>query len=196
MNSDPGFFLELIEAHLTCYAALLPKCLYPTVAAQAMGVPVPTLRAWLKRGSEELSRMVEEGRDTPAPAEALYVRLLAVHRQAGALSQAKAVQTIKDAAQTDWQAAAWLLERRWPRAWSARERKKQAEARERIKDLEQQLAVLKSSQQTYRPESTKELDAALEELGGVFADDDEAEQQALDAAVKELAAVINAGIAG
>lgn len=130
-----------------------------------MGVPVKTLYQWLKRGAKELARMVEAGVEEPAPAEALYVSLLAAHRQTNALTQARALHTINEAARSNWQAAAWLMERRWPAAWSARERKQQAEARERIKDLEKQVTVLQAAQAECDPESEERLAEAWAEFG-------------------------------
>jgi hypothetical protein len=37
-----------------------------------------------------------------------------------ALSEARAVVLILRAAQTDWRASAWWLERRWPERWGRR----------------------------------------------------------------------------
>jgi transposase len=78
-------------------AAGVPKA----VAARAVSVSERSVERWLGDG---LRDRVEEAR-------------AAGQEQADATSEARLVVLITLAARTDWRAAKWWLERRWPERW-------------------------------------------------------------------------------
>lgn len=93
-------------------------------AAVSAGVGDSTLRAWLARGR------VEQAAGRPARGtqraikrarrEAPYVELLESVEQAAARAEVRAALLIAKAAETDWRAAAWFLERRDPATFGQR----------------------------------------------------------------------------
>ena len=88
---------------------------YATVVADYAGVSYATLRNWLLRG-EELSHV--EDRELNEE-EQMFCDFFAEVKKAKAISEMKSVEVIRSASQTQWQAAAWYLERtasdRWGR---------------------------------------------------------------------------------
>ncbi len=89
-------------------------------AAEYAGVGARTLRRWL-----------QQGRDNP---DGPYGGLVAVLKQKESEAVIRNVAIIQEAAKRSWQAAAWWLERRYPREWGS-------QARE-IRDLERRLREL------------------------------------------------------
>ena len=75
------------------------------VAARSVNVSRRTLDRWLRQ--DELRERVERARAAGA-------------ESTDALSEARAVVLILRAAQEDWRAAAWWLERRHPQRWALR----------------------------------------------------------------------------
>jgi len=76
---------------------------FMAVAAQAHGVHKDTLYTWLKLGCEA----------SRGPFREFYLRVV----EARARAEARMVTIITLAAERDWRAAAFLLERRDPRRW-------------------------------------------------------------------------------
>lgn len=78
---------------------------YLETAACAAGIDRQTLRVWLKRGARE--------------AAGVYNDFVVAVDEAAAVAEARSVAIIAKAAETQWQAAAWFLERsrrdRWGR---------------------------------------------------------------------------------
>jgi transposase len=72
---------------------------------ESVDVSPRTLRRWLHEG--DLRERVAEVRATK--------------RHADATSEARLVVLILRAAEHDWRASAWWLERRWPERWGARD---------------------------------------------------------------------------
>lgn len=81
---------------------------YPQVAARAAGIHPEVLATWLRRGDPAGT----EPRDAP------YRRLRVRVEQAKAEGEQRNVALIARAAGTNWQAAAWLLERQYPERWA------------------------------------------------------------------------------
>jgi hypothetical protein len=75
------------------------------VAARSVNISRRTLDRWLRQ--EDFRQRVEQARAAGPQAT-------------DALSEARAVVLILRAAQTDWRAAAWWLERRHPERWALR----------------------------------------------------------------------------
>ena len=75
-------------------------------AAESAGVPARTVRRWLEHGTKDGGRY-ERFRAFRAQVE-----------QARADAENRNVAIVAQAAQTNWQAAAWLLERQWPEHWA------------------------------------------------------------------------------
>jgi transposase len=75
------------------------------VAARSVNVSRRTLDRWLRH--PDLRARVEQARAAGPQAT-------------DALSEARAIVLILRAAQTDWRASAWWLERRWPERWAQR----------------------------------------------------------------------------
>ena len=76
-----------------------------TAAAEAARVGRSTLHSWLKRGTE--------GEDP-------YAGFLAKVRQAEGELEAELLTIIKSHAVNSWQAAAWILERKYQKRWALR----------------------------------------------------------------------------
>ncbi len=80
---------------------------YYEVACAIAGISHTTFYNWL-----------EKGRQGKKP----YVDFLEAVKKAEAANEAKRLQTITKAAETDWKANAWYLERRYPERWGRKER--------------------------------------------------------------------------
>jgi len=76
-------------------------------ACRAGGIDPVTYYSWLKRG--------EEGEEP-------FVNFLNAVKEAQAVAEEKALRVISEAQLETWQAAAWLLERRYPEDWARRQR--------------------------------------------------------------------------
>jgi hypothetical protein len=83
---------------------------YLDTASALAGISHETLKGWLTQGA----------RDFVAGERTDYAVFWA--RIAASLAEAEAtdVARMNRAAQRDWRAAAWVLERRWPERWSSR----------------------------------------------------------------------------
>lgn len=97
------------------------------IAAAAARISDRTLHSWLKRGRDELARVMPD--TEPAddddetlldlePTEERYVRFLLAVEQAEAVAEVQAVTTWSRAAGYDWRAARDLLARRHPDRWA------------------------------------------------------------------------------
>ena len=88
---------------------------YMTTAADYVGVTPLTIANWLRKG-EALSQVDDRELDND---EQMFVDFFMDCKKAKALSEMKAVNVIREASQSSWQAAAWYLERtandRWGR---------------------------------------------------------------------------------
>jgi hypothetical protein len=82
--------------------ALTHGAIVDTAVAMA-GVPRSTFYLWLKTQSAQCQTFAEQVNQAVASAEVNFVTIIA------------------DAATKTWQAAAWMLERRWPRSWARRD---------------------------------------------------------------------------
>jgi hypothetical protein len=100
-------------------ASLLAAGNYITIAIAAAGVPRRTFYDWWERGVENGS----EPRDEP------FREMRARLERAKAEGEARNVATIARAAPTNWQAAAWILERGSPERWARPSQRGEDDAR-------------------------------------------------------------------
>ncbi len=82
---------------------------YIETACKAAGIQRDTFYKWLERGRRK------------GPKDKPYVEFLAQVDEAMAMSEVRDLATIQRASATQWQAAAWRLERRYPDRWGRRE---------------------------------------------------------------------------
>ena len=92
---------------------------YLETAAAAAGITKQTLHAWLRRGRAESARL-DNPKAKANAAEALYLDFLLAAEEAMATAEAQDLAMIGAAATTQWQAAAWRLERKYPGKWGRR----------------------------------------------------------------------------
>ena len=78
------------------------------IACEAAGIPRRTFYDWWRRGDLDL--------DDPSCADLRLFR--ARVEEAKSVAESRQVMVISQAAKTHWQAAAWLLERRYPDRWA------------------------------------------------------------------------------
>ncbi len=100
---------------------------YYTTACAYVGLPESTFYSWLKRGEEELLRLVKIETETgktekPKKTELIYLEFLEAIKKAEAGAEIAAVLTVKSAFGKNWQAAMTFLERRCSDRWRRRER--------------------------------------------------------------------------
>ena len=111
----PRTFDPLVAAKIV---ASLEAGLYRAAAFRAAGVPPKTAIRWLEAGSRGADPLLADffGRASEAEAKAMD-RYLATIQQA--------------AFGGDWKAAAWILERRWPKLWGTGEQRAIVDPRSR-----------------------------------------------------------------
>jgi transposase-like protein len=81
---------------------------YVETAAAMAGVSKQTLYSWLKRGADQ--------------AQGPFREFLDAVEKAQAEAEVRDIALIAKAAQTQWQAAAWRLERKFPEKWGRKTR--------------------------------------------------------------------------
>jgi len=149
------------------FGAIFPSCLYISTAADFLGLHRVTLHRWLLRGRHEADRLANDPRAKPLASEALcldfcntykkglaQIEMVAISaiRAAAAGGPARVVKTTKtdrrgnvtevertEYFQGQWQAAAWLLERRFLEKWS-RNRQAIRELQRAIRELQQRMS--------------------------------------------------------
>ena len=79
-------------------------------AAEAAGISSSAFFNWMKRGSKSKS--------------GIYVEFVEAIKKADAEGQTSLIKEVRTAARKgQWQAAAWLLERKWPNLWGKQEKR-------------------------------------------------------------------------
>jgi hypothetical protein len=121
-------------------ANLLTRVPFIETVADYLGVSRMTLNRWYKRGAQE-SRRCADPEYRPDPGEAIYLDYFVTFRATLAAAEIEATQIIDRAAQEDWRASAWILERRWPERWS-RHTREIRDMRKRLAEVERLLARL------------------------------------------------------
>jgi transposase len=90
---------------------------YVETAAASAGIHKSTLYDWLKRGAREKQRITQNPRARISKKEAPFVDFSDAVEKAQAEAESRDVMLIAKAAEEQWQAAAWRLERKFPARW-------------------------------------------------------------------------------
>jgi len=90
---------------------------YIETAAAYAGINKSTLYDWLKRGAREKERLRNNPRAKVRKSEQPYVEFSNAVEKALADSEVRDVMIIGKAAEENWQAAAWRLERKFKERW-------------------------------------------------------------------------------
>lgn len=110
-EQPPGKRGKLTPETAARICELLSQGNYDHVAASASGVAPRTFSSWLTKAQ-----------DPETDPTGVYAEFAELVEQAQAVGEGHNVSTIKQAARTNWTAAAWLLERKYPERWGRRER--------------------------------------------------------------------------
>lgn len=95
---------------------------YIETACAYVGINKTTFYDWLKRGAREKERVSKNPRAKVKKSEIPFVEFHDEIEKALAHSEIRDVAIIGKAAEENWQAAAWRLERKFPERWGKRER--------------------------------------------------------------------------
>ena len=117
----------------------LPTCLYMDSVGDYIGVARSTWRLWLRRGRREAERLARDPKAKPDPGEAIYLEFSDAIKRGLAEAEMRAVSCILNAAPQHWQAAAWVLERRWPQHWG-RDRQTLRELQRAVRELQERVS--------------------------------------------------------
>ena len=89
-------------------------------AARYVGIGERTLFQWLSRGREALEQ-AEGDLDAVEPREKVFAQLVQALEKARSRAVVRSVALVQKAAESNWQAAAWYLERTNPKKWGRHE---------------------------------------------------------------------------
>lgn len=96
---------------------------YLETAAAYAGIDKATLHRWMKRGAREIERVESSEKNLKIrKREQPYVDFCNSIKKALAEGEVRDMIIISNAAKTDWKAAAWKLERKFPEKWGRKER--------------------------------------------------------------------------
>lgn len=112
---------------------LIATCLYTDTVAALLGFTRSTFYLWLKRGSKELHRL-EKPNAKPRESEAVYAEFSDAIKTGRASGEKADLETILNASERFWQAAAWRLERRFPHKWGS-DRRQIDDIQRKLKEL-------------------------------------------------------------
>lgn len=95
---------------------------YIETASAFAGIHKQTLYNWLKRGAREKQRVEETVNGKVRKEESKFVEFSNEVEQAQAFAEVRDVNLLAKAAEENWQAAAWRLERKFPDRWGRKDR--------------------------------------------------------------------------
>lgn len=116
-SNRPGQPFTLTPELIEKVTAYLRTGAYVETAVLACGVPKVTFYSWLKRAN-----LAREAGTKAGPEDALCLKFLNAVEKVMAESELQALSQITLAATTNWQAAAWRLERKYPDRWGRKDR--------------------------------------------------------------------------
>lgn len=95
---------------------LVSEGLSGEAAAALVGIRRSAYYNYLARGRRELERLEAKGTPEakPAPSESLFVELVDAVQKANSATELMMLTRIRVASEDTWQAAAWILERKFP----------------------------------------------------------------------------------
>ena len=95
---------------------------YIETACAFVGINKSTFYDWLKRGAREKDRLEKNPRARIRKSEKIYVEFSNAVEKALAHAEIRDVAIIGKAAEENWKAAAWRLERKFPERWGRKEK--------------------------------------------------------------------------
>jgi len=101
---------KLTEETIETAAKLIRAGNYQKVVAQYLGVDESTWYRWLQKGEKAKNK------------RSIYYKFYKAIKKAEAEAHARNVAVIQQAAQVQWQAAAWWLERKYPDLWGRKDK--------------------------------------------------------------------------
>jgi transposase len=101
---------KLTEEVIETASKLIRAGNYQKVVAQYIGVDESTWYRWLQKGEKAKNK------------RSIYYKFYKAVKKAEAEAHARNVAVIQQAAQTQWQAAAWWLERKYPELWGRKDK--------------------------------------------------------------------------
>ena len=123
---------------------------YIETTAALVGIHRDSIYEWLKRGNAEIDRVSKSNRSRIRKKEEIFVEFTDTVKKAQAQSEAMLVGLIGQAAQKNWTAAAWRLERKYPDKWGRTERNVATAQDDPVKELAQQIQDLRNDKSTER----------------------------------------------
>lgn len=90
---------------------------YICAACDYVGISERTYYNWITRGREELDRIEASSNAKPRDSERVFVSFLHATTRAKASAEVESVARIRKAAEEDWRADAWYLERSHSDRW-------------------------------------------------------------------------------
>ena len=118
---------------------------YIETTAALVGIHRDSVYEWLKRGNAEIERVSKSNRAKIRKREAIFVEFTDTVKKAQAQSEAMLVGLIGQAAQKNWTAAAWRLERKYPDKWGRTERNVGTAQDDPVKELAKQIQDLRDA---------------------------------------------------
>lgn len=89
---------------------------YICAACDYVGITEASFHGWAKRGRDELARL-ENPKAKPNESERIFVEFFEATTRARAQAEIQSVARIRKAAEEDWRADAWYLERSHQQRW-------------------------------------------------------------------------------
>jgi len=121
---------------------------YIETTAALVGIHRDSIYEWLKRGNAEIERVSKSNRARIRKREEIFVEFTDTVKKAQAQAEAMLVGLIGQAAQKNWTAAAWRLERKYPDKWGRTERNVATAQDDPVKELAQQIQDLRNDKST------------------------------------------------
>jgi len=121
---------------------------YIETTAALVGIHRDSIYEWLKRGNAEIERVSKSNRSRIRKKEEIFVEFTDTVKKAQAQAEAMLVGLIGQAAQKNWTAAAWRLERKYPDKWGRTERNVATAQDDPVKELAQQIQDLRNDKST------------------------------------------------
>ena len=118
---------------------------YIETTAALVGIHRDSVYEWLKPRNAEIERVSKSNRANIRKREAIFVEFTDTVKKAQAQSEAMLVGLIGQAAQKNWTAAAWRLERKYPDKWGRTERNVGTAQDDPVKELAKQIQDLRDA---------------------------------------------------